>query len=95
MNSDFYRKLVDLYAARELTEELDEMMDAQAYTDLELAGDMHSLRDTLDLLRAEPEPDYTEETHQRILMKLYARGAQPQTSAPEPAHLQYHLPIQG
>ncbi|HVL39689.1 MAG TPA: hypothetical protein VM328_09905 [Fimbriimonadaceae bacterium] len=94
MNSDFYRKLVDLYAARELTEELDEMMDAQAYNDPELAAEMHSLRDTVDLLRAQPPVEYTEETHQRILMKLYARGAQPEMTAPEPAHLQYHLPIQ-
>ena len=95
MNSDFYQKLVDLYAAGELTDELQEMMDAEAYRDPALAAEMHSLRDTVEMLRAEPQPEFTEESYQRILMKVYARGGEIQTQAPDPAHLQYHLPMQG
>jgi hypothetical protein len=93
--SEFYRKLVDLYAAGELTDELQEMMDAQAFHDPALEQDMHSLRDTVELLKDQPAPEFTEESYQRILMKIYARGADIQPQAPEPAHLQYHLPMQG
>ena len=95
MNSDLYQKLVDLYAAGELTDELQEMMDAQAYRDPALAAEMHSLRDTVEMLRSTPQPEFTEESYQRILMKVYARGGEIQTQSPDPAHLQYHLPIQG
>ena len=95
MNSEFYEKLVDLYAARELTEELETAMDAQAYNDPELHRDMQTLRETVGLLKAEPTPEFTEESYQRVLMKVYARGGEMQSRAPEPVHLQYHLPIQG
>jgi hypothetical protein len=95
MNSEFYNKLVDLYAARELTEELEEVMDAQAYQDPALRREMQTLRETVDLLKSEPAPEFTEESYQRVLMKVYARGGEIQTRLPEPLHLQYHLPIQG
>lgn len=95
MNNEHYRKLVDLYAGRDLPAELEEEMEVAAVDDLELNRDMMSLRNTVDALRNDPGPDYTEESYQRVLMKLYARGAAIQPSAPAPMHLQYHLPMQG
>jgi len=95
MNNELFEKLVDLYAGRDLTSELDEQMEAAAAVDTGLGHDMTSLRNTVDLLHSDPGPNYTEESYQRILMKLYARGAAIQPKAPSPIHLQYHLPIQG
>jgi hypothetical protein len=93
MNSELYRKLVDLYAGRELPTELEDEMDLASFRDSGLSREMHSLRKTVDFLRADRGPEFTEESYQRILMKLYARGANIQPRAPEPLHLQYHLPI--
>ena len=93
MNSELYRKLVDLYAGRELPEELEDQMDLASFSDPDLSRDMHTLRKTVDVLKADRGPEFTEESYQRILMKLYARGANIQPRAPEPLHLQYHLPI--
>jgi hypothetical protein len=93
--NEHYRKLVDLYAGRELPADLDHEMELAAFSDQELADDMLSLRQTVDLVQSEEGPSFTEESYQRILMKLYARGVEIQTSRPEPVHLQYQLPIQG
>jgi hypothetical protein len=93
--NDLYRKLVDLYAGRELTEELEREMEAAAAADPDLLLDMATLRQTVEALHAEPAPEFTEESYQRILMKMYTRGADIQPRTPVPAHLQYHLPIQG
>ena len=93
--NDHYRKLVDLYAGRELTEELELEMEGAAALDPELAYEMASLRQTVDALKAEPVPEFTEESYQRILMKMYAKGVELQQRSPDPVHLQYHLPIQG
>jgi hypothetical protein len=95
MNSEFYKKLVDLYAGRELPAELEDQMEMAAFNDPGLSHDMATLRKTVDMVHAEPAPEFTEESYQRILMKMYARGVEVQTSAPEPAHLQYQLPMQG
>ncbi len=95
MNSELYKKLVDLYAGRELPAELEDQMELAAFNDPQLSHDMSSMRKTVDMLHLEPSPEFTEESYQRILMKLYARGVEVQTSAPEPMHLQYHLPMQG
>ena len=93
--NDLYRKLVDLYAGRELTEELEREMEAAATADPDLLFDMVSLRQTVDALKDEPVPDFTEESYQRVLMKMYARGIEVQPRSPDPVHLQYHLPMQG
>lgn len=93
--SDFYNKLVDLYAARELTEELELEMEQYAAGDPALSRNMKTLRETVDRLVAESPPEFTDESYQRILMKVYARGVEIQTIAPEPSHMQYHLPMQG
>lgn len=92
--NDFYKKLVDLYAGEELTEELQEELEAEAFRDPELSYEMATLKKTVQIIRNSPEPDFTEESYQRILMKLYARGVDLQPKAPDPAHLQYSLPIQ-
>ena len=93
--NDFYKKLVDLYAGRELPSELEDQMELAAFSDPELSHDMASLRKTVEVLQSEGAPKFTEESYQRILMKLYARGANIETSSPTPTHLQYHLPMQG
>ncbi len=93
--NELYRKLVDLYAGRELSAELELEMEAAALRDPVLSHEMMSLRSTVGAMKALNEPVYNEETHQRVLMKLYARGVDVRPEAPEPRHLQYHLPIQG
>ena len=95
MNSDLYQKLVDLYAGRELPAELEDQMELAAFNDAALSHDMSTLRKTVEMLRDQSGAEFTEESYQRILMKLYARGVEIQTAVPEPAHLQYQLPIQG
>lgn len=95
MNQEFYKKLVDLYAGHELPSELEDQMEMAAFTDADLSHDMATMRRTVDALKADRGPDFTEESYQRVLMKLYARGGNIQVSSPAPAHLQYHLPIQG
>lgn len=95
MSTEFYRKLVDLYAGHELPLALEEELEIAAMSDAELAQEMRTLRETYDSLKEEGGPEFTEETCQRILMKMYARGANMETQSPEPAHFQYQLPIQG
>jgi hypothetical protein len=95
MNSELYQKLVDLYAGRELPAELEDQMELAAFNDQGLAHDMSTLRKTVDMIHADNAPDFTEESYQRILMKLYARGVDIQTAVPDAPHLQYQLPIQG
>ena len=95
MNSEFYKKLVDLYAGRELPSELEESMEMAAFGDPELSYDMSTLRKTVDLIHREPSPEYTEESYQRILIRLYTSGIDPQPKSPAPTHFQYQLPIQG
>ncbi len=92
--NDLYRKLVDLYAGDELTEELTTELETAALADPELKADMLTMRATVEALRAEPQPEFTEESYQRVLMRLYAKGVSAQRS-PDPTYLQMHLPIQG
>ena len=94
MNTDLYHKLVDLYAGQELPEELESELAIAAQTNPELQVEMLSLRDTVNTLR-NSQIEFLEESYQRILMKLYARGASPETRSPDPMHLQYQLPMQG
>jgi hypothetical protein len=95
MDHDYLRKLVDLYAGRELPSELETEMEAAALNDADLAVEMASMRSTVDILRNADDAQFTEESYQRIRNKLLLRGAYFDTSSPEPAHLQYQLPIQG
>jgi hypothetical protein len=91
--NDFYQKLVDLYAGGELTEELQEELEANAFLDPDLSYEMTTLKRTVQMIQGSPEPNFTEESYQRILMKLYARGVDLQHKTPTPVHLQYSLPI--
>lgn len=93
--NDLYRKLVDLYAGGELPAELEAEMESAAQSDPELALDMRTMRQTVQSVRAVPDPEFTEESYQRILMKVYARGIAMHPTTPTPAHLQYSLPMQG
>ena len=95
MNRELYTKLVDLYAGYELPAELEDEMIVAAGNDPALASDMLTLRAAVDALQNDQGPSFTEESFQRILMKLYARGVALHTKAPSPTHLQYQLPIQG
>jgi hypothetical protein len=95
MNSDFYKKLVDLYAGHDLPAELEDQLELAAADDQELSRDMLTIRHTVEMLHKEPQPEFTEESYQRVLLKLYTRGVALQTTTPDPAHLQYHLPMQG
>lgn len=92
--NETYKKLVDLYAGQELPEELNNELEEAAKTDPSLMQDMKSLRQTVETLRNE-EFVFTEESYQRVLMKLYAKGGHLQTQSPEPRHLQYQLPMSG
>ncbi|MBS1719131.1 MAG: hypothetical protein JST35_01655 [Armatimonadetes bacterium] len=94
MNNELYRKLVDLYAERALTEDVDAELERAAEGDEAMKADMRSLRAAVDQLHDLPAPQFTEESYQRILMKVYARGVEMQTRTPSPAYLQFPLPIQ-
>ena len=96
MNNEMYAKLVDLYAGDELPEELQAALEAEAAGNPALAQDMSSLRQTIKAVKHHaPSVEFTEESFQRILMKMYARGVDAQTKSPTPAHIQYHLPMSG
>jgi hypothetical protein len=93
---EFYRKLVDMYAGRELPQELEDEMEWKSFGDAELSHDMATLRKTVDLLQSLEAVEFTQESYQRVLMKLYARtGVELQQPTPDPTHLQYPLPMQG
>jgi len=95
MSKDIYQKLVDLYAGDELTEELKDELEARAMNDPGLSHDMLTLRNTVQRLQESDGVELTEEASQRILMKMRTKGVQVEQNSPDPAHLQYHLPIQG
>lgn len=95
MNNEIYNKLVDLYAGRELPAELEDQMELAAASSSGLNHEMTTLRRVVDTLHNLDEPDYTEESYHRILMKLYARGGDIQPQAPVSSHFQYNLPLQG
>ena len=82
MNGEFYRKLVDLYAGRELPQELEDEMDWAAFGDPELTYEMSTLRRTVELLREIPEPEFTREIDQNIQTLLCARGVALEPAAP-------------
>jgi len=93
--NELYNKLVDLYAGHELPSELEAELEAKASQDANLAHDMLTLRTTVDALHGSMDDvEFTEESYQRILMKVYARGVEMQQVVSAPAHLQYYLPIQ-
>ena len=96
MSTEIYKRLVDLYAGGELPEDLAEEMEIAAYKDRELAHEMQTLKATVEQIKKDQEdPEFTEESYHRILMKLYASGVEIETKSPTPLHMQYQLPIAG
>lgn len=95
MDNELYRKLVDLYAERSLPTEVEQDMELAALSDPGLKQEMQELRLTVDTLKEMPAPEFTEESYQRILMKLYASGLELQKRSPDPSHLQLQLPLLG
>lgn len=93
--NNIYDKLVDMYAGQELAEDLNAELEAVAANNLALKADMASLRSTVTRLQNDDDGAYTDETHARILMKIYARAGELQQGAPEPIYLQYQLPMSG
>ncbi len=93
--NDFYKKLVDLYAGEELSEELAQELETAAENDPALSHDMVTLKQTVMALQDAGNTDVSDETHYRILLKMQKAGANALPQAPEPGHFQYHLPIQG
>ncbi|MBL8065066.1 MAG: hypothetical protein JNM34_04315 [Chthonomonadaceae bacterium] len=91
--TEFYKKLIDLYAAGELTDELAADMESAAAIDPVLAHDMRTLKSTFETLKNLPQPHLTEESDYRILLKMQIRGAEVQRRSPDRSHWQYHLPI--
>jgi len=94
MNQEMHKKLVDLYAGHDLPAELEDAMEIAAFSDADLSHDMSTLRRTVDLLQSTPKPEHTDESYQRILMKIYMRGGEMQPKRQDPVHIQYQLPIQ-
>lgn len=93
---EMQQKLVDLYAGSELPQELEETLTAAAFLDKDLNHDMATLRHTVNLIQGVELPEFTEESYQRILMKLYSKsGADVQPTVSAPTHMQYFLPIAG
>ncbi len=90
-----YDKLVDMYAGQELAEDLNAELEAAAASNPTLKADMASLRSTVNRLQSDSENPYTDETHARILMKIYARAGEIERGTPEPIYLQYQLPMSG
>lgn len=95
MKNELYNKLVDMYAGRELSAELEDEMELAAASDSDLNHEMTTLRRVVDTLRTLDGPEFTDESYHRILMRLYARGGDIQPQTPAPSHFQYHLPLQG
>ncbi len=93
--NNLYHKLVDLYAGDELPQELMDELNAAAQTDKELAFQMQTLKSTVDQLSKLESPRMSEESFQRVLIKLYAAGVEPKTRSSEPVIFQHQLPIQG
>jgi hypothetical protein len=68
---ELYQKLVDLWVDEELPQELMDELDAAAKADPQLARDMQSLRQTVQLLRSIGRPTFSE-SYYPILERMHA-----------------------
>lgn len=93
--NDLYQKLVDLYAGDELPTELKDELESAAQNDPALKHDMQSLKTTVDALRSLPEPAFGEESFQRILLRMYTKGADIDVRQPANDIWQLNLPLSG
>ncbi|MBL8068109.1 MAG: hypothetical protein JNM28_06645 [Armatimonadetes bacterium] len=91
--SDLYRKLVDLYAGGELPEEMVDDLNQAAAHDESLATDMATLKQTVELLRSEPAPEFNEQDYLRIIFRMQTAGAEIEFAEAERNPGQYQLPM--
>lgn len=91
--SDLYRKLVDLYAGNDLPEELVADLQNAAAKDESLATDMATLKKTVDFLKAEPAPEFSESDYLRIIFRMQTAGADIEFAEEERNPGQYQLPM--
>lgn len=95
-NSTFYNKLVDLYAGRELSEELENELHDAAQSDRLLAQEMATLRQTVQQLQTLPGENYNDDTEYRIQMKISAWSETDILAKQESDDTwQYRLPMEG
>ncbi len=95
-NKELLKKLVDLYAGDDLPAELKDELETAAFSDAALSQDMLTLKKTVETLRESPSPEFTDETYQRILIRIYNKGAHVEIpSMNYPTYLQLRLPIPG
>jgi hypothetical protein len=93
--TDIYRKLVDLYAGDDLPLELKDELEAEAMSNPDLSHDMMTLKTTVTALRESEAPTFTEESFQRILLKMYTKGAEVEMKEPAHSPYQFRLPLSG
>lgn len=91
--SDLYRKLVDLYAGCELSEEMVAELQSAAASDESLATDMATLKQTVDILQSEPAPEFNESDYLRIIFRMQTAGADIEFAEEERNSGQYQLPM--
>jgi len=91
--SDLYRKLVDLYAGNELSEELAYELKSAAGQDESLATDMATLKQTVDLLQSDEGPEFNESDYLRIIFRMQTAGADISFAEEDRNPGQYHLPM--
>lgn len=91
--NDLYRKLVDLYADDQLTEEMVAELNAAALNDESLKVEMSTLKQTVDLLKSDTGPEFEESDFLRIIFRMQTAGADIQFAEPELHPGQYQLPM--
>ena len=91
----FLKKLIEVYVGGDLGDETGGSLRQMVMGDPILEKDLLEMEMTYEQLKGIPAPEFTEESYQRILMKVYTRGGEMQVQTPTPSHLQYHLPLQG
>jgi|DewCreStandDraft_4_1066084.scaffolds.fasta_scaffold335390_2 hypothetical protein len=82
-------KLADLYAGEELDTEGEALLEAAGP---DVRADAESLRSLVAALRADPGPEFTEETSTRILLQMQLQGASLPSCDTSPQY-QMTLPI--
>ncbi|MBA4292836.1 hypothetical protein C0431_07665 [bacterium] len=91
--NDLYRKLVDLYADDQLTEEMVAELTAAAKDDDILKSEMSTLKQTVDLLKTDSGPEFNESDYLRIIFRMQTAGADISFEERESHPGQYQLPM--
>jgi len=91
MNNGFYKKLVDLYAADELPEELTLEMEAAAKDDPALDHDMASLKLTVAALQASKTEGMSDVCYQRVLRRIMDEANLPEQKQVDQDQYRFNL----